>query len=146
MTYELRTPIPEGARVAITDEALGFVAELHRAFRLRRRELLGQRAVRQATIDAGNEYRFLTSTASVRYGEWRVDPAPADLQDRRVEITGPTDRKMVINALNSGAKVFMADFEDSNSPTWSNMTLGQQNLYDAIRRSIDFTAVAKCNS
>ena len=140
MSYTLRTPIPDGATEAISDEALTFVAELHRTFRSRRNALLEQRAVRQATIDAGNEYRFLTSTASVRYGEWTVDPAPADLMDRRVEITGPTDRKMVINALNSGARVFMADFEDSNSPTWENMTLGQQNLFDAIRRTVDFTA------
>ncbi|MGI9667379.1 MAG: malate synthase A [Acidimicrobiia bacterium] len=140
MDYVLTEPVPSSAGTAVSPDALAFVAMLHRRFDGRRRGLLGQRLDRQRTIDDGNEYRFLSATAEVRYGHWTVKPAPADLSDRRCEITGPTDRKMVINALNSGARVFMADFEDSNSPTWNNMTNGQQNLSDAVRRSIDFTA------
>jgi malate synthase len=131
---------PEGTEAMLTDEALQFVSDLHLRFNDRRRELLEARAIRQGRIDAGHVYHFLSDTASVRYGDWRVPPPPADLADRRCEITGPTDRKMVINALNSGAKVFMADFEDSNSPTWANVVHGQQNLYDAIRRQVDFVA------
>src|SRR5689334_1829383 len=100
-----------------TPEAVAFVAALAREFTARRNDLLEKRHQRQRDIDAGKLPDFLPETASVRSGEWRVAPVPGDLQDRRVEITGPTDRKMVINALNSGAKVFMADFEDANSPT-----------------------------
>jgi malate synthase len=129
-----------GARSAeiLTDDAIAFVAALQREFGPTRRELLDRRRQRQAALDAGERPDFLTATRAVREGDWRVAPAPADLQDRRVEITGPTDRKMVINALNSGARVFMADFEDANSPTWENLIGGQANLIDAIERRIDF--------
>ena len=123
----------------LTDDAVAFVADLHRSFNQTRTELLALRQVRQADLDAGAVFDFLPDTANVREGNWSVRPAPQDLADRRCEITGPTDRKMVINALNSGARVFMTDFEDSNSPTWHNMVDGQINLYDAIRRQIDFT-------
>ncbi|HEV2128749.1 MAG TPA: malate synthase A [Thermomicrobiales bacterium] len=123
----------------LSDEALAFVADLHRTFNQRRKELLGAREDRLARILAGEEeLRFLDETADVRSGEWSVAPAPADLNDRRAEITGPCDRKMVINALNSGAKVFMADLEDASSPTWHNVVDGQRNLYDAVRRTITF--------
>jgi malate synthase len=121
----------------LTAEALAFVGELHRRFEPRRLELLALRAERQARLDAGELPDFLPETREVREGDWRVSPVPADLQDRRVEITGPVDRKMVINALNSGARCFMADFEDANSPTWSNCLEGQANLTDAIERTIE---------
>jgi malate synthase len=123
----------------LTPEALQFVAELHRRFNPRRKELLAARAERQKRFDAGEKPDFLAETRHIREDEsWRVAPVPADLQDRRVEITGPTDRRMVINALNCGAKVFMADFEDANTPTWENMIDGQVNLMDAVRRTIRF--------
>jgi malate synthase len=122
----------------LTPEALAFVADLHRRFNPRRLELLGAREERQAAIDGGAELGFLAETAAVRKSDWQVAPAPDDLNDRRVEITGPCDRKMVINALNSGAKVFMADLEDASSPTWFNVIDGQRNLYDAVRRTITF--------
>ncbi|MFV2000796.1 MAG: malate synthase A, partial [Acidimicrobiia bacterium] len=124
----------------LTDGALEFIADLHRRFDDRRRQLLAARTVRQRALDNGQPLRFLPETAGVRYSGWSVAPPAADLEDRRCEITGPTDRKMVINALNSGARVFMSDFEDSNSPTWDNMVGGQVNLFDAIRREIDFTS------
>jgi malate synthase len=114
----------------LTPEALAFLAELHRKFDARRLELLAARVARQKRFDAGESPDFLAETRSVRDGDWRVAPIPADLQDRRVEITGPTDRKMIINALNCGAKVFMTDFEDANAPTWTNMVEGQVNLID----------------
>ena len=123
----------------LSDDAVAFVAGLHRRFNQTRVDLLANRQARQAGIDTGTVFGFLPETAEVREAKWTVRPAPADLADRRCEITGPTHRKMVINALNSGALVFMADFEDSNSPTWHNMVDGQINLYDAIRRQIDFT-------
>jgi malate synthase len=123
----------------LTDEALAFVAGLQWEFGARRADLLDARAERQRRLDAGERPGFLEATRSTRDGEWRVPPAPADLRDRRVEITGPTDRKMVINALNSGACCFMADFEDANAPTWSNMVEGQVNIADAIRRTIELT-------
>ncbi len=123
----------------LTPEAIAFVATLARAFSDRRDELLARRAERQARIDAGAMLDFLPETQTIREGDWQVASIPADLQDRRTEITGPTDRKMVINALNSGAKVFMADLEDANSPTWFNMVDGQINLRDAVRRTITFT-------
>ncbi|HUY78041.1 MAG TPA: malate synthase A [Ktedonobacterales bacterium] len=129
---------PEYAEI-LTPEALAFVASLHRAFDGRRRELLRLRDARQVRLDAGESFDFLPETLSVREAEWRVAPIPADLQDRRVEITGPVERKMIINALNSGAKVFMADFEDSNAPTWQNNIDGQINLRDAVNRTITFT-------
>src|SRR5215204_3058779 len=122
----------------LNPEALGFLADLHRRFNPRRRELLQSREERQTAIDAGAELAFLPETRSVRDAQWQVASAPADLLDRRVEITGPCDRKMVINALNSGAKVFMADLEDASSPTWHNVVDGQRNLYDAVRRTISF--------
>jgi len=124
----------------LTPEALGFVAWLHRRFNPVRQALLVDRERRQAEFDAGAVPAYLEETADVREGEWTVAPAPADLDDRRVEITGPTDRKMVVNALNSGAKCFMADFEDALSPTWPNVIEGQVNLADAIRRQIDFSS------
>jgi malate synthase len=128
------------ADAILTPEALAFVAMLHERYDERRRSLLAARQERQRRIAEGETFGFLASTAEIRYGSWRVATPPADLADRRCEITGPTDRKMVINALNSGARVFMADFEDSNSPTWSNVVEGQVNLRDAIRRNVDFTA------
>jgi malate synthase len=128
----------DGAEDVITPEALAFVVGLQRAFNARRLELLEARQTRAAALRQGKALDFLPETASIRAGDWKVAALPADLQDRRVEITGPVDRKMVINALNSGANVFMADFEDSNSPTWDNCIQGQRNLRDAIRRTIDF--------
>jgi malate synthase len=124
----------------LTPPALAFAASLSRAFEPRRQELLAQRAERQTGFNAGQTPGFLPETRTVRDGDWKVAPVPQDLQDRRVEITGPTDRKMVINALNSGANVFMADFEDSNTPSWQNMVEGQINLRDAIARGIEFTS------
>jgi malate synthase len=121
----------------LTEEAIEFVAELERRFGPRRRELLRARAERQQRLDAGELPDVLTETREIRDGDWAIEPVPEGLLDRRVEITGPTDRKMVINALNSGAKMFMADFEDANSPTWANMVEGQANLVDAIGRTIE---------
>jgi len=137
---EIRTATPGEYAAILTPQALAFVAKLARKFEGRRRELMAARVRRQAEFDAGKLPDFLPATRSVRETEWTVAPAPRDLQDRRVEITGPTDRKMVVNALNSGANVFMADFEDSNTPTWENMIEGQINLRDAVNRSIDFTS------
>jgi malate synthase len=124
----------------LTDDALGFLAGLHREFEARRGELVAARGERQDRLDAGERPDFSGATRAVREADWRIAPPPADLRDRRVEITGPTDRKMVINALNSGARCFMADFEDANSPTWANMVDGQVNLVDAIRRTIRLTS------
>lgn len=131
-------PIEGAAEIVLDPVALDFVADLHRRFDGRRRELLERRRHRAEAIDAGAQPGFLEETRSVREGDWRVAPAPSDLDDRRVEITGPVDRKMMINALNSGAKVFMADFEDSLSPTWSNLVEGQVNLMEAVRRTLEF--------
>ncbi|MGI8857272.1 MAG: malate synthase A [Thermomicrobiales bacterium] len=122
----------------LTADALVFVAKLSRAFEERRQELLQRRVARQSEIDAGTMPDFLPETRAIREGGWTIAPEPADLQDRRVEITGPVDRKMIINALNCGAKVFMADFEDANAPTWANNIEGQINLRDAINKSITF--------
>ncbi|HEY3232322.1 MAG TPA: malate synthase A, partial [Roseiflexaceae bacterium] len=124
----------------LTPEALNFVATLTRAFENTRQALLQKRAERQAALDAGGKLDFLPQTAEVRKADWTVAPIPADLQDRRVEITGPVDRKMIINALNSGAKVFMADFEDAHSPTWEHTIQGQINVRDAINRKIDYVS------
>jgi malate synthase len=124
----------------LTPRAVEFVATLHRTFNARREGLLVQRAARQAQLDAGALLGFLPETREVRESEWKVAPVPQDLQDRRVEITGPVERKMMINALNSGAKIFMADFEDANSPTWENVINGHINLIDAIERTIEFTS------
>lgn len=121
----------------LTAEALRFVAELHRRFNPDREVLLRQRTERQALLDEGHLPDFLPESREIRAGNWRIDPVPADLQDRRVEITGPVDRKMMINALNSGARIFMADFEDSLSPTWENVVEGQANLIDAVRGRIE---------
>lgn len=128
---------PEYEQV-LTTEALRFLVELHRLFNERRQELMMRRSIRQRQLDEGVMPNFLPETAHIRHADWQVAPLPADLLDRRVEITGPVDRKMVINALNSGAKVFMADFEDSNSPTWHNNMQGHINLMDAINRSITY--------
>ncbi|MFG2981673.1 malate synthase A [Streptomyces sp. NPDC048258] len=131
-------PLPRQDEV-LTEAALAFVAELHRRFAPRRAELLARRGERRAEIARTSTLDFLPDTAQVREGDWKVAPAPAALNDRRVEITGPTDRKMTINALNSGAKVWLADFEDASAPTWENVVLGQLNLIDAYERRIDFT-------
>ncbi|MFB7788220.1 malate synthase A [Streptomyces vinaceus] len=131
-------PLPRQDEV-LTEAALAFVAELHRRFTPRRDELLARRAERRAEIARTSHLDFLPDTAQVREGDWKVAPAPAALNDRRVEITGPTDRKMTVNALNSGAKVWLADFEDASAPTWENVVLGQLNLIDAYERRIDFT-------
>ena len=136
---ELRAPFEGRAEEILTEDALEFVAGLHRRFNPRREELLAARTERQARIAAGELPDFLPETRELRGADWRVDPAPPDLQDRRVEITGPVERKMMINALNSGARCFMADFEDANSPTWENCVQGQANLIDAIERTIELT-------
>src|SRR5579883_2406973 len=128
---------PEFAEI-LTPEAMDFVATLIRAFSDRREELLQRRAQRQAEIDAGKLPDFLPETTHIRNSDWTIAPIPPDLQDRRVEITGPVERKMIINALNSGASVFMADFEDANSPTWQNNVEGQINVRDAVDRTISF--------
>ena len=128
---------PEFAQI-LTPEALAFVAKLHRQFEARRQELLARRAARQKEFDTGKLPDFLPETSNIREREWVVAPQPKDMLERRVELTGPTDRKMVINALNSGASTFMADFEDANCPTWHNMIDGQVNLRDAVRRTISF--------
>jgi malate synthase len=130
---------PAAARV-LTADALALIADLHRRFEPTRRERLAARQIRQARFDAGELPDFLPETRAIREGDWTVAPIPAALLDRRVEITGPVDRKMIINALNSGAKVFMADFEDSSSPTFEAMVEGQANLSDAVAGSIDFTS------
>jgi malate synthase len=136
-TAPVHTLDPSGE--ILTPEAQALLQELHRRFDSRRRELLERRVVRQQEIDSGKLPDFLPETREVRESEWTVAPIPKDLLDRRTEITGPTDRKMVINALNSGATMFMADFEDANSPTGRNVIDGQKNLRDAIRRAISFT-------
>jgi malate synthase len=123
----------------LTPDALAFVADLQRRFNETRKRLLSLRAARQKRFDAGETPDFLPETRHIREGDWTVAPIPADLQDRRVEITGPVDRKMIVNALNSGAKVFMADFEDASSPVWANMIEGQVNLKDRWAGKIDFT-------
>jgi malate synthase len=133
-------PTPAGGEDVLTAPALAFVAELGRRFSERIEGALAARKERQRSFDAGGRPDFLAETRSVREGDWRVAPMPASLADRRVEITGPVDRKMIVNALNSGANVFMADFEDATAPTWSNVVLGQANLKAAVRREIDFVA------
>ena len=123
----------------LTEDALKFIAELQKNFNSKRKELLKNREKIQSEIDNGIMPDFLPETKSIRDGDWKVAPIPKDLSDRRVEITGPVDRKMIINALNSGANVFMADFEDSNSPVWENIIEGQINLRDAVNGTITFT-------
>ena len=142
----MTSPYPQGVSITgriepgfgqiLTPEALALVANLHRKFEPRRQELLARRAERQKRFDAGALPDFWAETAKIRESEWKFSPQPADMLDRRVEITGPTDRKMVINALNCGASTFMADFEDANCPTWFNMIDGQINIRDAVRRTI----------
>src|SRR5467141_1358152 len=124
----------------LSKPALAFVEELHRAFESRRQELLQKRLERYRKLAAGAAFDFLPETANVRAGDWKVAPTPADLEKRHVEITGPVERKMMINALNSGADVFMSDFEDSLSPTWSAVVQGHANLKDAVRRKLSFTS------
>ena len=133
---EIRGPVTDQYAEILTPEAMAFVVELQRRFNPTREALLKRRAERQARLDAGELPDFLPETRHIREGDWKVAPPPQDLQDRRVEITGPVDRKMMINALNSGARVFMADFEDSNSPTWANVVEGQINLRDAVEGTI----------
>jgi malate synthase len=135
---EIRGAMEPGFEAILTPEAVGFIVELERRFGAERRRLLARRAEVQARLDAGEKPDFLKDTAKIRDADWTVAPLPKDLLDRRVEITGPVDRKMIINALNSGASVFMADFEDASTPTWSNMVEGQFNLRDAVRRKITF--------
>jgi malate synthase len=136
-SVEIHGPLDEIGESVLTTEALEFIVALQREFNARRLALLEKRAERQAAIDDGQDPTFLPETASVRDDpHWRVAPIPADLQRRHIEITGPTDKKMLINALNSGADVFMADFEDANAPTWNNMLQGQRNLTDAIERTL----------
>jgi malate synthase len=137
---EIRGRLTPASTEILGAQALAFLAKLARKFEPRRRELMTARARRQSEFDAGKLPDFLPQTKSIRDTEWTVAPVPHDLQDRRVEITGPADRKMVINALNCGANVFMADFEDSNTPTWENMIEGQINLRDAVSRTIEFTS------
>jgi malate synthase len=131
-------PISPRHAEILTPEAIAFLAALHRAFNPRRKQLLAARVTRQAALDSGTKPDFLPETAAIREADWTIAPLPADLLDRRVEITGPVERKMIINALNSGAKVFMADFEDSTTPTWENVLEGQLNLRDAVRRTITY--------
>jgi len=135
-------PVPRGDEI-LTDDALAFVADLHARFAARRNELLAARRRRREEIAATGRIDFLPETADVRAADWQVAPAPADFRDRRVEITGPTERKMTINALNSGAKVWLADLEDANTPHWANVVGGQVNLWDAVRRTISLTTDEK---
>src|SRR5215510_6717565 len=137
---EIRGPVTEAQREILTNEAIELLAKLARQFEGRRQELLERRVERQKEISAGRLPDFLPETKAIRDQEWRVAPIPDDLQDRRVEITGPVERKMIINALNSGANVFMADFEDSSTPSWENNLQGQINLRDAVARSISFSS------
>ena len=137
---ELLGSATEAQSKILTPEALDFFVELQREFNPRRLELLEERKIRQQAIDRGELPRFLPERRHVRESDWQVDPVPADLQDRRVEITGPVDRKMVINALNSGARCYMADFEDAHSPTWGGTLEGQMNVRDAVRRTIEYVS------
>ncbi|HTR19281.1 MAG TPA: hypothetical protein VMH88_00390, partial [Gemmatimonadales bacterium] len=136
----LRAPVDDTALRILTPEAVRFLAELARTFESRRQALLHARAARQQQLLKGQLPEFLPDTAEIREADWTVAPIPHDLADRRVEITGPVDRKMIINALNSGAKVFMADFEDSHTPTWRNNIEGQINLRDAVAGTITFAS------
>jgi malate synthase len=136
---ELLAAVPAGCDEVLSYAALTFLRDLERRFRFRRAQILARREAWKKKLDQGWRPDFLPETRAVRDSAWTVAPVPAELLDRRVEITGPVDRKMVVNALNSGAQVFMADFEDANAPTWENCVRGQRNLADAIRRRIDFT-------
>ncbi|MGB8328273.1 MAG: malate synthase A [Steroidobacteraceae bacterium] len=143
---EVLGPHLEGGDDVLTRPALQLLAELHRTFNAQRLELLAARERRQQRLDAGELPDFLASTAAIRAGDWRIAPVPADLEDRRVEITGPVDRKMIINALNAPVRCFMADFEDSSSPTWENEVRGQVNLRDAVNRTITYDDAASGKS
>lgn len=132
--------LPDGGERILTDEALGFIAELHQRFAPRRDELLAARTRRRAEVAATGKLDFLPETAEIRESDWTVAPHPEPLLDRRIEMTGPTERKMAINAMNSGAKVWLADLEDANTPHWFNVISGQVNLYDITRRTIEFTS------
>lgn len=136
--FQLRAELEPKFKEILTEDALSFVEGICRSFEVRRQALLKRRQIRQQEIDNGVLPTFLQSTKHIREADWTIAPLPKDLHDRRVEITGPVERKMVINALNSGAHVFMADFEDANAPTWRNTIQGQVNLRDAIRRTITF--------
>jgi malate synthase len=140
MGIEVKGPKVEGSETILTREAMALVERLHRELNSRRLQLLARRAERQRELDRGEEFRFLPDTKKARDGDWKVAPYPKDLAQRYVEITGPVERKMMINALNSGADVFMADFEDALSPTWSNIVVGHQNLKEAVRRTLAFTS------
>ena len=135
---EVRAPVSAEFSRILTPEALAFVGGLARQFDTRRKELLDRRQQVQADINAGKLPDFLPETRPIREGDWRIEPVPDDLKDRRIEITGPVDRKMVINALNSGASTYMADFEDSHAPTWDGTLQGQVNLRDAVAGTIEF--------
>jgi malate synthase len=135
---EILAPITESHAGILSPEAIDFIVDLQRTFNVRRKELLNAREERQKRLDAGERPNFLEETRSIRESEWTVAPMPADIIDRRVEITGPVDRKMIINALNSGARIFMADFEDSSTPTWNNLLDGHINLRDAVCRTITY--------
>ena len=138
MSIKFKFKIPEEAEIIFNEEAKKLLIDLHNKFDGRISELLAQRAQNQENFNAGKAPDFLNETKEIRDSEWKVRQIPEDLLDRRVEITGPVDRKMIINALNADVKVFMADFEDSLSPTWENVALGQRNMYDAVRRTITF--------
>src|SRR5213596_339934 len=150
MAKASRSPLPAGVEVLgertpafseiLTPEALAFVGKLQRHFGTRRKQCLEHRQKRQRRLHQGEGLDFLPETKQIREGDWICAAIPADIQDRRVEITGPVDRKMIINALNSGASVFMADFEDANTPKWDNNIQGHINLRDAIRRRIDYVS------
>jgi malate synthase len=135
---QINAPVSAEYATILTPAALELVAKLHRAFEPRRKELLAARITRQARIDAGEMPDFLPETKHIREGDWKIAPLPKALECRRVEITGPVEAKMVINAYNSGADSYMTDFEDSNSPKWDNQIQGQINLYKAIRRQLRF--------
>src|SRR6516164_6249390 len=137
---QITRPLSKTQSEILTEKAVSFLARLARRFEDSRQELLRRRRARQQEIDTGKMPDFLAETAPIRTANWAVAPIPNDLLDRRVEITGPVDRKMIINALNSGANVFMADFEDSNSPTWRNTIEGQFNLRAAVRHEIAFAS------
>ena len=140
---EIKATLEPGFDSILTPEALALVAKLHRAFEPRRQALLAARVERAKRLDAGEKPDFLPETRAIREGDWKIAPLPADLQCRRVEITGPVERKMIINALNSGADSYMTDFEDSNTPNWSNQIAGQINVRDAIRRTISLESGGK---
>jgi len=140
VNLKITGPVSDAYREILSADALQFLGQLAQQFEERRQQLLDRRRTRQQELDAGKLPDFLPDTAAIRQANWTRRPIPKDLEDRRVEITGPVNRKMIINALNSGASVFMADFEDSNSPTWQNNIEGQINLRDTANGTISFTS------